>query len=44
MIGYSGVLFNLKDHNINYNIKDKLENKVPLYVGKNYYEVGNKIK
>lgn len=44
MVGYPGVLFNLKDHNIDYKIKDKLENKEVLYIGKNYYEVGESSK
>ncbi len=38
MIGFPGTLFNLKDHHIKYTIKEKVKNKQPLYIGKNYYE------
>ena len=36
--GYTGVLFNLKDHGIKYSFKEKIKNKKPLYIGKLYYE------
>ena len=41
--GFSGVQFNLIDHNIKYKIKEKIKNETPLYIGKNYYESKEKV-
>lgn len=36
--GFTGVQFNLLDHNIKFKNKEKIKNETPLYIGKNYYE------
>lgn len=41
--GFSGVQFNLIDHNIKYKTKEKVKNETPLYIGKNYYEAKEKV-
>ena len=41
--GFAGVIFNLKDHNIKYTIKEKIKNETPLYIGKRYYESKEKV-
>ena len=36
--GFTGVQFNLIDHNIKFKTKEKVKNETPLYIGRNYYE------